>query len=123
MRWIGKNLDSCTGKIVDNGQCVRYLQVAAKVPHTSTWRCGERVLDAADIEPGTAIATFNASGKYANATNGSSHAAFFLAKQDGGLLVSDQWKGQPVHERVIRDKGGAGTANNDASRFYIVETA
>jgi hypothetical protein len=28
-----------------------------------------------------------------------------------------------VHERTIRDKGGAGTANNDASRYHVVETA
>jgi hypothetical protein len=123
MRWIGKNLDGYAEKVVDNGHCVRYLQVAAKVPHTSTWRRGERVRDAVDIEPGTAIATFSADGKYENDTTGKSHAAFFLAKQDDGLLCSDQWVGQPVHERLIRFKGGQGTANNDGDRFHVVETA
>jgi hypothetical protein len=122
MRWIGKNLGKHNGKVVDNGQCVRYLQIAARVPHTSTWHRGECVRDAEDIEHGTAIATFSAHGKYTNSTNGASHAAFFLAHQDDGLLVSDQWKGQPVHNRVVRYKGGVGTANNDGDRYFIIET-
>jgi hypothetical protein len=122
MRWVGEALERYDGKVVDNGQCVRYLQVAAGVPHTSTWRRGLRARDAADIEPGTAIATFSSGGKYTNSTDGSSHAAFFLSKQADGLLVSDQWKGQPVHDRVLRYKDGGGTANNDGSRFYIIET-
>jgi hypothetical protein len=122
MRWIGEDLEDYNGQVVDNGQCVRFLQVAADVPHTSHWRRGLRVRDALDIERGTAIATFNSAGKYTNSTDGSSHAAFFLAKQNNGLLVSDQWKGQPVHQRVLRYKDGGGTANNDGSRFYIIET-
>jgi hypothetical protein len=31
--------------------------------------------------------------------------------------------GQPVHERLIRFKGGEGLACDDADRFHIVETA
>jgi hypothetical protein len=77
----------------------------------------------ADTPRGTIIATFSADGRYTT-TDGSSHIAVLLGcNDDGSLDVVDQWRGQPVHERVIRDKGGAGTANNDASRFYVVETA
>jgi hypothetical protein len=38
-----------------------------------------------------------------------------------GLLVLDQWRGQPVHQRVIRYRGGQGDAVNDGDRFYVIE--
>jgi len=112
------------GQVIDNGHCMRHCQVLHGVPHSSALRRGARVNDAGDLPCGVIIATFNANGRYANKTDGSSHIAVLIERRaDGSLLVVDQWKGQPVHERVIRDKRGAGTANNDASRFYIVETA
>jgi hypothetical protein len=39
----------------------------------------------------------------------------------GGLVVFDQWKGQPVHQRVIRSKhGAAGQKVNDADAYHVV---
>lgn len=73
---------------------------------------------------GTAIATFDARGRYANSTSGDSHAAILLAcHDDGSLTVVDQWVGQPVHQRVIRNRHGRGDACNDASRYYCIEIA
>jgi hypothetical protein len=115
------------GAVVGTGHCVPYVQAVTKVGHTSTWRRGELALHG-DVAPGTVIATFDASGRYANATDGSSHAAIYLDETPrGSLRVLDCWieqgRKRPVAERVIRDKAGVGPAADDASRYYVVETA
>jgi hypothetical protein len=119
---IASNPYEGLGQVISNGHCMRHVQECHGVPHSSALRRGARV--GPDTPPGAIIATFDAAGRYANRTDGSSHIAVLLNyNDDGSINVVDQWKGQPVHERVIRDKGGVGTANNDASRFHVVETA
>jgi hypothetical protein len=98
------------------------VRAAADVPHTSLWRRGALVKGNA-VPSGTAIATFNGAGRYANARDGSSHAAILIEQSDAGLSVIDQWVGHAAQRRVIRPKGGAGTANNDADRYYVIEIA
>jgi hypothetical protein len=122
MQWFGENLASYDGQVVDNGQCVRFLQVAAGVPHTSEWRRGAKVRDAAAFMPGVCIATFDPGGAYGNHEDGSSHAAFLLARAPDGLEVSDQWQGQPVHTRLIRYKGGEGLACDDGDAYHFIQT-
>ena len=56
------------------------------------------------LPAGTAVATFNAAGRYANATDGSSHAAIFLAAGEDGMTVYDQWVDHPVAQRFIRPR-------------------
>jgi hypothetical protein len=121
MAFVAADPHARFGTVVDTGHCMRHVQVVAGVTHSSTLRRGARVRDS-DVPPGTVIGTFNSAGRYANATDGSSHVAILLTKQPDGLLVVDAWQGQPVHERVIRYRGGEGQAVNDADRFYIVET-
>jgi hypothetical protein len=120
--YVSTEHDLYLGKVVDNGHCVRFLQVCAAVPHTSTWQRGMLVRGSGAV-PGTCIATFDQDGKYANATDGSSHAAILLAENSDGLLVSDQWVGHPVAHRTLRYRGGAGDAANDGDRFHIIESA
>lgn len=111
------------GHSVDTGQCVPFVRMVTGLPPTTWWRRGDPVQDSQPA-PGTAIATFNAAGRYSNALDGSAHAAILLAcHDDGSLTVVDQWIGQPVHERVLRDRHGRGDACNDASRFYVIELA
>jgi hypothetical protein len=69
-----------------------------------------------------AIATFDPDGTYGNHTDGQSHAAIFLADHGDSILVTDQWVGQPVHQRVIRYKGGSGDPANDADQYYVIES-
>ena len=125
MPFVGRNLEQYAGQVVDNGQCVRFLQVAAGVPHTSTWRRGVWVKAALDLESGTAIATFGGEPpRYENDVSGKSHAAFLVSAQSDGLLVWDQWVGHPVAQRVIRYRNGPPTnAVNDAEYFYVIEPA
>ena len=112
------------GTVVGDGHCVAFVRAAATAPHTSTWVEGDAVWQcAAELRPGTAIATFDAAGKYANATDGSSHAAIFISADDDGMTVYDQWKLHPVAMRVIRSKDGAKPACDDADAYAVIETA
>jgi hypothetical protein len=119
MAWIADNPESFAGQRVHNGQCVRFVQEACGASHTSHWRRGVKVRGN-DVTSGTAIATFDANGTYGNHTDGSSHAAVFIAEIDEGLLVWDQWLRHPVAQRTIRFRGGQGRKVNDGDQFYVI---
>lgn len=120
---------SYLNQAVGTGQCVALVEAACPaMPHTAGWRKGQQV-KGNSIPWGTAIATFDPDGTYANHTDGRSHAAIFLTKDDKGLYVLDQWLGQPVHLRQIMFRGltitGAsamGTAVNNGDCFSVIET-
>lgn len=119
---IADNPHRHRGRVVDNGHCVRLVQVAVPdLGHTSTWRRGVKVRGA-EVPSGTIIATFNASGRYENDTTGRSHAAIYLSQNQTGLSVLDQWVGRAVGERVIRFKGGAGLPVDDGDAYHVVLT-
>jgi len=111
------------GQVVANGHCARHVQVVSGIGHSSTWRRGEKVRACETITPGTVIATFADNGRYANATDGSSHIAILLERRPEGLLVVDQWIGRPVGERVIHFRNGDGSPANDGDQYFIVEKA
>ena len=119
--FIAKDPHRHLGQVIDTGHCVRFVQVAAGVPHTSRWRPGIRVRGAT-VAPGTVIATFRA-GRYTNDVTGDSHAAIYLGQTAEGLQVLDQWVGQPVAERLIRFRGGSGKQVNDGDAFWTVTDA
>jgi hypothetical protein len=108
------------GTVVGNGQCVAYVREASGAPATNSWRRGVRVRDAA-VPSGTAIAAFDDDGSYGNHTDGRSHAAILVGVGPDGLIVHDQWVGQPVHERVIYYRGGQGRQSNDGDAFFVIE--
>ena len=86
---------------------------------THTWTQGAQVQGNTSLAPGTPIATFNGSGQYANATDGSSHAAIYLGQNAQGIQVEDQWTGQPAHTRTIPWNNTTGAANT-GSAFYVI---
>ena len=108
------------GTVAGNGHCVALVRECTGLGHTSTWRRGDPVRGS-DLQPGTAIATFDDDGTYGNHTDGRSHAAILLAQTADGLLVCDQWVGQPTHERTIQCRAGSGDAVNDGDAFYVIE--
>ncbi|MGE0222244.1 MAG: BPSL0067 family protein [Acetobacteraceae bacterium] len=118
MSYIATDPDSELGKVVGNGHCVAYVKQVSGAPASSLWKQGEAVRGN-DLPVGTAIATFQ-DGRYQNATNGNSHAAIYLSQDSSGIWVYDQWLGQPVHKRLIRFRGGAGTPNNDGDAYAVV---
>lgn len=123
MSFIASNPLQGLGTIIDNGHCMRHVQIVAGVPHSSRLRRGLRVIDVEDVPRGTVIATFDAAGRYTNATDGSSHIAIFLERRRDGLRVIDQWRGRHggVGERTIHFNAGTGSAANDADAYYIAE--
>ena len=92
------------------------------MPPTSQWRRGVRVRGG-DLPEGRPIATFDANGRYANATDGTSHAAILLAEITNGLRVVDQWRGQPAHVRIIRFQGGRVLPADDGDVYHAIEVA
>ena len=128
MPFVAAHPEEYLGTVVGDGHCVAYVRAAANVPATSLWIEGQPVWQTSDsIRRGTAIATFNDNGRYAryaNATDGSSHAAILIeADEAGGISVLDQWKLHPVARRIIRAKGGKGPAADDADRYCVIEVS
>lgn len=120
MAFIASNPEAYKGKVVGDGQCVAFVKEVAGTPQTSLWREGEHVRGA-DIPTGTAIATF-INGRYPSHSQGN-HAAIYVAQNDQGLKVWDQWVGQPVHERLIHFRGGhTDNPSNDGDAFSVIET-
>jgi len=100
------------------GQCVSYVTtVCIGIPvGTGLWKKGAQVKGNTSILAGTAIATFDAAGKY------SGHAAVYESQTAAGINVVDQWvtpPARPISKRLLRF-GGAGLANN-GNNFFIVD--
>jgi hypothetical protein len=110
------------GKAIGSGQCVAFVEMAAKTPNTAAWKRGRIVAGDTTIPEGTAIATFDPQGTYGNHADGRSHGAIYVSQVAGqGLAVYDQWLSQPVHLRTIHFRDGAGLAVNDGNQFYVIE--
>jgi hypothetical protein len=119
MAYVAANPDNYAGQVVGDGQCVTYVKAATMAPQTSLWIEGQRV-KGSNVAFGTAIATFQG-GHYTNNTTGQSHAAIYISQDATGILVWDQWVGQPVHQRVIRFQGGAVAPRNDGDAFCVID--
>lgn len=121
MTFIAAEPERHAGKKIGTGHCVAFVREVTGAPHTSAWRRGQQARGG-NLPTGCAIATFDRTGRYENDTSGRSHAAVLIADNADGLLVWDQWVGQPVHQRVIRFRGGNGSAVNDGDAFFAIVT-
>jgi hypothetical protein len=108
------------GKVVGDGQCAVFVQKCAGAPLAEFWTPGLPV-KGNDIPRGTAIATFDANGRYPNKPTGN-HAAIYDGQDETGIWVYEQWKGQPVQRRHIRFKGRKGSPSNDGDAFSVIES-
>ncbi|SMC29468.1 hypothetical protein SAMN02745857_03856 [Andreprevotia lacus DSM 23236] len=133
MPYIAGNPRKFVDESVGNGQCVAYARAAAQMPHTAAWQRGTLVKGNLDLQPGTAIATFDDNGHYGNHTDGRSHVAIYLGQDASGIRVLDQWVAhkrdqaghkitvpQPVHERIILFRKAPRVENN-GDNYYVVE--
>lgn len=105
-----------------NTECVEFVRQVTGAPHTMLWKRGMGVKDAriGSIPRGTAIATFDDSGKYPVDGQGK-HAAIFLGKSAEGIQVLDQWNAQgQVLPRTIRFYH-LGKRSNNGDTFYVIE--
>jgi hypothetical protein len=114
------------GKYVNakgNAECVEFVRQATGAPQTKSWVRGTRVRDAAstDIPRGTAIATFDADGKYPTDGLGR-HAAIYLEHDKQRIQVLDQWRAQgEVKPRPIWFNRPKGSRSNNGDDFYVIE--
>ena len=112
------------GRSTGSGQCVALVQAASPgIGPTRNWKCGASVRGNTDLRPGTAIATFNSADRYANATDGSSHAAIYLGQNERGIQVMDQWAGSAAAVRTIPWTNPSGVAANTGTAFHVVQPA
>lgn len=112
------------GRSAGSGQCVALVQAASPgVGPTRNWKCGPPVRGNTDLQPGAAIATFNGADRYANATDGSSHAAIYLGQNERGIQVMDQWAGSAAAVRTIPWSNPGGVAANTGTAFHVVRPA
>ena len=129
MPYVASKPDAYIGTSVGTGQCVPLVEAATGAPRDATWSRGKQVKGATDIAVGTAIATFDADGRYGNHTDGSSHAAIYIGQTSDGIEVIDQWahvvggkqRVQMAHRRLIRFKGGIGHKSDDGDAFYVIQ--
>lgn len=112
------------GRSAGSGQCVALVQAANPgIGRTRDWTCGAAVQGNTDLRPGTAIATFNTANRYANATDGSSHAAIYLGQNERGIQVMDQWAGSTAAVRTIPWTNPSGVPANTGAAFHVIRPA
>ena len=111
--------------LVGTGHCVPLVQEATGAPVTSLWVKGPKVKGNSKIPAGTAIATFDGDGRYANLPTGN-HAAIFVSVDTNGIVVVDQWKSKTKpaapSRRTLKFREGKGSASNDGDQFSVVVT-
>lgn len=116
-------LGKFVGRSTGSGQCVALARaVQPNLGPTSSWRAGEKVEGNTTLQPGTVIATFNGANRYANATDGSSHAAVYLGQNAKGVQVLDQWVGKGAAVRTIPWHNHGSVAANTGAAFHVVKT-
>jgi hypothetical protein len=132
MPYVATNPRKFENQLVGSGQCVVFVQAAALTGLTRSWKRGEQV-KGATLAPGTAIATFDMNGNYANDTHGRSHAAIYLGQDATGIRVLDQWNHRrkkpdgsfapephPVQERTIYFQKNVKEVD-DGRNYYVIE--
>ncbi len=107
------------GKVVGSGHCTAFVQDVAGAPPTGDWSCGTKVKGSKTIVAGTAIATFTGPGETYVNESGKGHAAIYVSQDATGITVWDQWKGQPVHKRVLRFASPGNSNNGDL--FHAID--
>ena len=119
--FVASGYERYVGRSAGSGQCVALVQAAhPDVGLTRTWAPGAPVRGDTGLTPGTVIATFDGSGRYANATDGTSHAAIYLGQDERGIQVLDQWAGSPAAVRTIPWSNPGGTAVNTGGNYRVV---
>ncbi|MEE9390876.1 MAG: BPSL0067 family protein [Planctomycetota bacterium] len=114
-----KYKDKVLGYAPYKGECAAGLQLvfseAGKpLGLTSTWKKGKQV-KGNSIPAGTAIASFK-NGRYWK------HAGVLIRETPSGLLVWDQWAGQPWHQRTLRFKeGNTSDGSNNGNLFFVID--
>jgi hypothetical protein len=112
---------------VDRGygvQCVGLVKYYSSCGSTGSWKEGDLVSESPDLERGTAIATFDANGRYLSHASGN-HACFFIKFMPSkkGITVLEQhvWPNpDKIQTRDILYRGGKGDPSNDGDAYSVI---
>jgi hypothetical protein len=108
-------------------QCVGLIKEFSKAKGVSakeSWTAGAVVMQTPNLSPGTAIATFNAAGRYDSFSHGN-HACFFIEFVAGGINVLEQHV-KPnitkIQTRTIRARGTEKgvNASDNADAYSVI---
>ena len=113
---------------VGTGECVPLVQKATGAPLAGTWTRGILVKGNFDVKIGSAIATFDEHGRYANRQTGN-HAAIYMGQDAQGIMVIDQWNNRRhgmivgkqaphIHMLLFGDKR---PYVDNGNNFYVVD--
>jgi hypothetical protein len=120
--WVIKDFERLKDRVVGSGQCPGIVQHHGGLPLVRTWFEGPKVKGTPAIPYGTAVATFVA-GKYPNWQHGN-HVAIYIDQDPAkGVLVFDQWTGQPAGYRWMKFGDGVKDRSNDGAALSIILTA
>lgn len=120
---LDQNHKSSANDIVGpNGQCVdltKKLSGMGDVSAKHQWYPGEKVSDAKDIKPGTAIATFDGKGRFPSESGWNS--GIYLGRgANGSIWILDQWPGHSPEPRTVYLNDKAEPSNNSAAYSVIL---
>jgi hypothetical protein len=119
--WVLSGFEKLKGKVIGSGQCPGIVQTFGHLPLTKYWFEGPKVKGVDVIPYGTAIATF-IDGKYKSLQHGN-HVAIYIDQDPvKGVLVFDQWTGQPAHYRYLKWGDGFTDRSNDGAAMSIILT-
>jgi hypothetical protein len=120
--WVIKDFERLKDKVVGSGQCPGIVQSHGGLPFVRLWFAGPKVKGTPAIPYGTAVATF-VDGKYPNWKHGN-HVAIYIDQDPvKGVLVFDQWTGQPAGYRWMEFGDGVTDRSNDGAALSIILTA
>lgn len=97
-----------------NQECVALVRDLTAAPRSTTWRSGAAARGNKTLQPGTAIATFDANGHYGG------HTAIYLGQDATGIFAYDQWRGHAPSVRHIAFRQGKGTKVDDGDQYSVV---
>jgi hypothetical protein len=121
--WIVEDFEKLMDDPVGSGQCPGIVQSFGGCPLVEFWFEGPKVRGNHAIPYGTVVATF-VDGKYPNWDHGNHVAIYITQDATKGVLVFDQWKGQPAQYRWMKFKDNAGVIDrsDNGSALSIVLT-
>ncbi|MGH6928399.1 MAG: BPSL0067 family protein [Dongiaceae bacterium] len=119
--WVIKDFDKLEGKVVGSGKCPGIVQSHGGLPLVKAWFEGPKVRGLSVTPYGTAVATF-VNGRYPNWETGN-HVAIYIDQHPAkGVLVFDQWTGEPAGYRWMKFGDGVSDRSNDGAALSIILT-
>ena len=105
-------------------QCVGLVKYYSSCGATAVWKEGDLVGESPGLARGTAIATFDDTGKYRSAASGN-HACCLISfmPSNTGITVLEQhvWPDpNKIQTRNIIYRGGRGDPSNDANAYSVI---